>query len=201
LAHEEVNRARGYTIVEVLIVVAVIGVLAVLAYYAVHRYLSATKAAEAKQNVGDIARAAYAAYQREIVPAQNVGEGTESLATSRQLCGSALPVPALVPGGTKYQPDSAPGQDFQVGTSAGGWMCLRFYVAAPIYHQYHYTRDGGPVAQGTGIECLSDCFEAGALGDVDDDGQYSRFARTGQINTTTGELKASTRIHVHNGDE
>ena len=192
------GRRRGFTLVELMVVVALVGVLAAIAVYGVNRYLSAAKSSEAKQAVGDISRAAHAVYQREAAPSESVAEGSESTAISRQLCGSAVAVPASVPAGKKYQPFGSDGQDFQTGDAYNGWKCLRFYISTPFLHQYHYTKDGGTVAAGSSIECTGNCYEAGALGDIDGDSVFSRFARTGHINPSTRELRASTTVHVEN---
>jgi type IV pilus assembly protein PilA len=188
--------------VELMIVVAVIGVLAALAYYGLTSYLAAAKASEAKQIVGDMARSAYSSYQRELGPSQTVAEGSQSINLTHRLCNSATPVPLVSPpAARKYQPNTTPGQDFHTGGPEAGWLCLRFIVSTPIYHQYHYTKDAGPVAASSPVACTANCFEAGALGDLDGDGVLSRVARTGHINTTTGELKASTTIHAENESE
>jgi hypothetical protein len=42
----------------------------------------------------------------------------------------------------------------------------------------------------------SDYYEAAAVGDLDGDGTYSYFSRTGEVNTTTKALKASTQVFV-----
>lgn len=183
----------------VLIVVAVLGVptlgvLAALGIYGFRRYLAASKVAEAKNTVGAISRAAVAAYERE----RPVRSGAEAEGQAgHQLCGSAIPVPAAVPAGLKYQPNPIAGHDYETGDDNGGWRCLRFGLTAPHYYQYHYYRDGSIVASASPFACRSNCFEAAAVGDLDGDGVVSRFARTGQIDTS-GTLTASTQLYIEN---
>jgi type IV pilus assembly protein PilA len=179
-----------------MIVIAVIGVLAALAIYGVRRYLAASKTAEAKEMIGKISSSAHAGFERELAPAQNMGEGALSQQVSHELCGSAVPVPQNVPAGKKYQPITQMPQDFGTGNDRNGWICLRFQVSQPIYYQYHYNKDSSTAAPANPSACNADCYEAGAVGDVDADGTFSRFARTGMINTQTGALRASTEIFI-----
>lgn len=187
---------RGFTLVELMIVVAIIGILAALAIYGVTRLIGTSKSAEARQNVGAISRAAQASFEKQTNPSEVVALGTEGQAVSQSLCGSttAGPVPANIPAGTKYQPD--PAADFQAGTATAGWICLRFKIDDPIHYQYDYIKGSSPIS---GQVADPESFEASAQGDVDGDGTVSQFALTGVVRN--GGLTRSTNMFVTNEAE
>lgn len=163
------------------------GVLPALGIYGVRRYLASSKASEAKNTIGAISRGAAAAYERERATG------------GRALCKSAPAVPAVVPAGKKYQPNTMDGNDFETGDAETGWKCLKFSMTQPHYYQYGYSAGGpykGPAVGGP--DPGKNGYEVWAVGDLDGDGVTSLFTVTGTIDPATGNIKRSTQIFIHN---
>lgn len=193
---------RGFTLVELMIVVAIIGVLAALAIFGVRKYLLNSKTAEARNAIGAINRAAVSAYEREKLDAQLLTPGGTSGTASHNLCGTSAQVPEDVPQGKKYQPQTATGSDYDSGNTQVGWKCLKYSMTEPTYFAYKYTSGStytiscGTPAASTGATAN---WWVAAAGDLDGDTTCSNFASAGMI--SNGQPVVGTQLFETNPEE
>jgi type IV pilus assembly protein PilA len=188
----KLRKQRGFTLVELMIVVAIVGILAALAIYGVRKYIANSKTAEARNSIGQMAKDATTAYAREGMEATVLALGASTSVVNR-LCGSAaasVPDAIAKVSGKKFQ--SNPG-DWTTGDKDNGWACVKFTMTDPQYYMYMYAASGSTLAGAT--------FASTATGDLDGDGSKSTFTLRGELKAGAGKGAQIEAIVAPNIDE
>jgi type IV pilus assembly protein PilA len=185
--------ARGFTLIELMVVVSVLGILSTVAVLSTTKYAKRAKTSEAKVNLAKIYDGTSAYFLTEHSDrgeVEMIGEGGDLKKTALHRCphkknkkkGQAKTTPKL----NKHCADGPSGRCVP-GVGAGGkgrykmsqwtdndiWNGLNFQMEQAHYFHYNFRFKNKLKGHGS---CQ---FTAQAFADLDDDGVYSTFERTG----------------------
>jgi type IV pilus assembly protein PilA len=169
---------KGFTLIELMIVVAIIGILAAVAIPAFLRYIKRSKTTEAVMQLRRMFDSSVSYYSDEHSMAN--GEIVPSQFPTTQAV-----TPALTSIGSVKR--SATLDDWEAQT----WQALNFWVADPHYYAYQYDSAGTRIGS---------TFTCTAFGDLDDDTVYSTFVRVGSVNSGN-EVRGGGGLYLRNETE
>ena len=167
---------KGFTLIELMIVVAIIGVLASVAIPAFMKYVLKTKTTEAVQNVRKMYESGKAYLLEEnqrramIAPTDRQFPDSEALTPAATCCAVGI--------GGKCEVEHT---QWKTPT----WQALRFGMEDAHYYQYEF------VSTGTAGAGLNSRFTARALGDLDCDTELSTFEMVGVWNDESHDVLGS----------
>jgi type IV pilus assembly protein PilA len=155
---------KGFTLIELMIVVAIIGILAAVAIPAFMKYIRRSKTSEATMNIRKLFDSSVSYFEAEHADATggilakqfpDVAAWTPAASCGAQPGGKCAPSPS--------------------NWSTGTWQALNFGIDDPHYYQYQ--------TAGATADTAGNVYNLEAQGDLNNDTKMSLFRRSATVST------------------
>jgi len=157
---EQARPSRGFTLIELMIVIAILGVLASVAIPNFLKFIMRAKTTEATMSV------------------RKLFDGSVAYYLTDRYGPTGAPIPNQFPGSVGPMPSPAAIGPQKVETGIAvwdaqpSWVALNFAIEDPHYFSYQYRSDGQNNASN---------FTAYAFGNLDGDANFSTFGRVAHV--------------------